>query len=56
MAALGRVLRFIAGAPDYERYLAHMRECHPEDIPLSHEEFTRQRMADRYEKPGSRCC
>jgi uncharacterized short protein YbdD (DUF466 family) len=42
--------------PDYDRYLAHMREHHPEDVPLSHDEFIRQRQIDRYSRPGSRCC
>ncbi|HET7131908.1 MAG TPA: YbdD/YjiX family protein [Gammaproteobacteria bacterium] len=55
-AAAGRVLRTILGAPDYERYLRHVRECHPDREPLSRDEFVRQRMDDRYSRPGSRCC
>jgi uncharacterized short protein YbdD (DUF466 family) len=50
------VVRRIIGVPDYDRYLAHMREHHPEDVPLSHDEFIRQRQIDRYSRPGSRCC
>lgn len=49
-------LRVIAGAPDYERYLAHVRRRHPGAAPLSREEFARRRERDRYDKPGSRCC
>lgn len=56
VAEAGRALRLIIGAPDYERYLAHMRERHPGEVPLSREEFIRQRLNDRYQRPGSRCC
>ena len=60
LAALGRragaVLRTIAGVPDYERYLAHMTSCHPGQPVLTRDEFARTRLAERYEKPGSRCC
>jgi uncharacterized short protein YbdD (DUF466 family) len=52
----GAVLRAVAGVPDYERYLAHMRTHHPEAAPLSRDDFARMRMAERYEKPGSKCC
>jgi uncharacterized short protein YbdD (DUF466 family) len=50
------VVRRVIGVPDYERYVAHVRACHPERPPLSREEFTAQRMHDRYSKPGARCC
>ncbi|HEX5179013.1 MAG TPA: YbdD/YjiX family protein [Gemmatimonadaceae bacterium] len=56
IAAASRVVRAIVGAPDYERYLAHMRRRHPAQRPLTRNEFVRERMRDRYEKPGSRCC
>lgn len=52
----GVVLRRIVGAPDYERYLAHVRARHPGCAPMSREEFLRERIAARYERPGSRCC
>ena len=50
------VLRRVIGAPDYERYLAHVARCHPGAIPLSREEFARDALARRYDRPGSRCC
>lgn len=50
------VLRRIIGVPDYDRYVAHMRAHHPSDTPLSRDEFARQRVQDRYSKPGARCC
>jgi len=50
------VVRRIIGVPDYERYVAHVREHHPGTEPLTEEEFVRQRLADRYSRPGTRCC
>jgi uncharacterized short protein YbdD (DUF466 family) len=49
------VLRII-GVPDYERYVAHMREHHSDEPVLSRDAFMRERMAARYERPGARCC
>jgi len=51
-----RVVGFVAGAPDYERYVAHVRARHPDSEPVSRHEFMRQRLADRYDRPGARCC
>lgn len=51
-----RTLRFVVGAPDYERYLEHMRARHPAEKPLSRSDFARQRLDDRYSRPGARCC
>lgn len=51
-----RILHRIIGAPDYEGYLAHARRCHPDRPPLGRDEFVRQRLEDRYSRPGSRCC
>ena len=56
LAAAAQAVRTIIGAPDYQRYLAHMRRRHPARRPLTREEFVRMRMHDRYEKPGGRCC
>jgi uncharacterized short protein YbdD (DUF466 family) len=50
------VLRRIVGVPDYERYLAHHRACHPTLPPMDAEEFARDRLEARYSRPGSRCC
>ncbi|HWL40867.1 MAG TPA: YbdD/YjiX family protein [Gemmatimonadaceae bacterium] len=51
-----QALRTIAGVPDYERYLAHMRTAHPHDRAMTRSEFSVTRMGDRYDRPGSRCC
>ena len=50
------VIRRVIGVPDYDRYVSHMHTHHPDCTLLSREEFTRQRMMDRYSRPGSRCC
>ncbi|MEO7963903.1 MAG: YbdD/YjiX family protein [Gemmatimonadaceae bacterium] len=50
------ILHRIIGAPDYEGYVAHVSRCHPEQTLLSRDEFVRQRLEDRYSRPGSRCC
>ncbi len=49
-------LRAMLAVPDYDRYLAHMRRHHPERVPLGEGEFLRQRLEDRYSRPGARCC
>lgn len=56
LARLAQVLRRIMGAPDYERYLQHMRAAHPDRTPLTREAFARERLQARYERPGARCC
>ena len=56
LAAVRRVLHLVVGAPDYERYVAHVRECHPDRVPMTREEFARERLEARYNRPGSRCC
>jgi uncharacterized short protein YbdD (DUF466 family) len=53
---LGVAIRRIIGAPDYERYLAHVTCRHPGTTPLSREDFARDALARRYDRPGSRCC
>lgn len=53
---IARLIRRVIGAPDYAGYLAHMRQHHPEVRPLAPREFERERLAARYERPGSRCC
>ncbi|MEP6492377.1 MAG: YbdD/YjiX family protein [bacterium] len=50
------IVRRIIGVPDYDRYLAHVRVAHPNAQPMTREEFTQERLVDRYSKPGSRCC
>ena len=56
LRAAARAVRAMMGAPDYERYLAHVRARHPDVEPLSREAFVRERLEARYSRPGSRCC
>jgi uncharacterized short protein YbdD (DUF466 family) len=56
IARVARALRTMLGVPDYERYVAHCRLRHPGDPVMSHDAFVRERLAARYERPGSRCC
>ena len=51
-----RVVRTVIGAPDYDRYVQHMRARHPSCEVVSRDEFIRQRLESRYSRPGSRCC
>jgi len=51
-----RVIRTVIGAPDYERYVQHMRAHHPTCALASRDEFMVQRLESRYSRPGSRCC
>jgi uncharacterized short protein YbdD (DUF466 family) len=50
------IVRAVLGVPDYQRYLAHMRNAHPGDRIMSETEFRHTRMNDRYNRTGSRCC
>ena len=56
MARFASVVRRVIGAPDYERYLAHVQRAHPGTTPLTQRQFVRDAMARRYGKGASRCC
>lgn len=56
---LARTARLMVGVPDYEAYVAHRKERHPNETIMSYEEFFRERQASRYGVNGgkiSRCC
>ena len=50
------VIRRIIGVPDYDTYVAHVREYHAGLTPMTREEFEKSRMEDKYSRPGQRCC
>jgi len=56
LTGIARAMRAVLGAPDYERYVAHVQSAHPDREPMTCQEFMRDRMENRYSKPGSRCC
>ncbi len=48
--------RLMCGLPDYDAYVAHVRNAHP-DMPVpSYEAFFRERQAARYGRGAARCC
>ncbi|MDA1082047.1 MAG: YbdD/YjiX family protein [Gemmatimonadetes bacterium] len=51
------LVRRIIGAPDYEKYCAHMAATHTGEPVMTEREFVEARLTDRYSKPGAaRCC
>ncbi len=52
---IARALSAIVGIPDYENYLRLARERQQADV-LTREQFMRERLTARYDRPGSRCC
>ncbi|WP_344764895.1 YbdD/YjiX family protein [Actimicrobium antarcticum] len=53
---LGQTLRLMVGLPEYDAYLSHMEREHPTKIPMSYDEFFRDRQAARYDGQGRGCC
>ena len=54
---LGQAARLMVGIPDYDTYVQHMRLNHPEQTPLTYQEFYNNRMEARYGGKGNaRCC
>ncbi|WP_186035567.1 YbdD/YjiX family protein [Burkholderia gladioli] len=53
---LGQAFRLMVGVPDYDTYVAHMRETHPGRAPMSYEEFFRERQNARYGSGAGKCC
>lgn len=56
---LGQAARMLVGVPDYDTYVAHMALNHPEQTPMTYEEFFRERQQSRYGgdgKGGFKCC
>ncbi|NID17091.1 YbdD/YjiX family protein [Luteibacter yeojuensis] len=48
--------RLCCGVPDYDVYVKHLREHHPERPVPSYGEFFRERQEARYRGTGGRCC
>ena len=48
--------RLCCGVPDYDVYVRHLREHHPERPVPSYEAFFRERQVARYKGGGGRCC
>jgi uncharacterized short protein YbdD (DUF466 family) len=54
--AVLRVVRRIAGMPDYAAYVDHLRHCHPERPVPGQREFYEEDLRARYEGGPTRCC
>ena len=54
--AAARAARLAIGIPDYDAYVAHMRERHPGGEPMDRSAFFLERMQARYGKGRTRCC
>jgi uncharacterized short protein YbdD (DUF466 family) len=54
--AVGDVVRRVAGMPDYEAYVAHLRRCHPGRAVPSEREYYEDYVANRYGDGPTRCC
>jgi uncharacterized short protein YbdD (DUF466 family) len=49
--------RLMIGVPDYDTYVAHCRQHHPERPPMTREAFFRNRLEARYGGNGRiGCC
>jgi uncharacterized short protein YbdD (DUF466 family) len=48
--------RLSCGVPDYDVYVKHLREHHPDREAPSYQAFFRERQVARYKGTGSRCC
>ena len=48
--------RLAIGMPDYDSYVAHVRERHPDKTPMTREAFAVERMQARYARGRARCC
>jgi uncharacterized short protein YbdD (DUF466 family) len=48
--------RLMVGVPDYDTYLAHVREKHPERTPMTHAEFFKAAQKARFDGRPGRCC
>ena len=46
----------LVGVPDYDTYLAHLRDKHPELPPMTREQFVRSRMEARLGAKGQGKC
>jgi uncharacterized short protein YbdD (DUF466 family) len=55
LASISKAVNGALGVPDYERYLHDFRARHPGDTPLTMAQFEKDRLHDRYIKPGNRC-
>jgi uncharacterized short protein YbdD (DUF466 family) len=56
LSRIASAVRRIAGMPDYEAHVVHMRQCHPEQRVPSAREYYTEFLRSRYEDGPTRCC
>jgi len=56
LARAATTFRRIAGMPNYDAYLEHLRAHHPECAAPSEKEYYELYLAGKYAGGGSRCC
>jgi len=52
----GQVIRKVAGMPDYNGHIEHLRRCHPEQPIPSQRQFYEEFLRNRYGDQPTRCC
>ena len=53
---MAQTFRLMVGVPDYDTYVRHLRDKHPEREPPSYEVYFLERQKARYEGGTGRCC
>ncbi|MET0254899.1 MAG: YbdD/YjiX family protein [Luteibacter sp.] len=48
--------RLCCGVPDYDVYVKHLRDHHPDREVPTYSQFFRERQEARYRGTGGRCC
>ncbi len=56
LSGLLSAVRRIAGMPDYDAHVAHLRRCHPERAVPGEREFFEEYLRARYGDGPTRCC
>jgi uncharacterized short protein YbdD (DUF466 family) len=56
LSAIPPLLRRLAGMPDYDAHVEHLRRCHPDQPLPSRREFFEAYVAARYGAGPTRCC
>lgn len=55
LASISRAVNGMFGVPDYDRYVREFSARYPDQKPMTREEFEKDRLHNRYGKPGNRC-
>jgi uncharacterized short protein YbdD (DUF466 family) len=53
---IAETLRNLAGMPDYERHIEHLRRCHPDRPIPSERQYYEEFLKARYHDGPTRCC